>query len=97
MTFEVTVISLRFDIDQEYHGEISFSAYLCVPLHLCGEFVRKICYRRGAEERRDTQRRFKLGHHPISSCHDYQGKALPSLKKPPVGLCPSYDINVCNG
>ena len=30
---------------------------LCVPLRLCGEFGRRAFYRRGAEERRDTQRK----------------------------------------
>ena len=33
------------------------SAYLCVPLRLCGESIKKSIYRRDAEERKDTQRR----------------------------------------
>ena len=33
-----------------------FSAYLCVPLRLCGKCMIKNNHRRGAEERRDTQR-----------------------------------------
>ena len=35
----------------------SSSAYLCVPLRLCGELNPASFYRRGAEERRGTQRK----------------------------------------
>ena len=44
---------------EETNAVASFSAYLCDPLRLCGYMFCGSVHRRGAEGRRDTQRKIR--------------------------------------
>jgi len=46
----------RFDKAKDRLGSVYLSANLCGSLRLCGKYVLRLIYRRGAEIRRDSQR-----------------------------------------